>query len=380
MSASFNGDPLSAARSPQPRLSTLYARAFADDRDPLLLLRRPPENLHASTNMQSLAESHVNSSHELERFSYLSQAGWGSLLESTHMDGTQMYGASRLLDASGFTDTTVLGEPSKDEEIAALKAEIAALKRGVTLEDEKWRGEGSSPQRVANAVGQESQQNQSWKMLKQSVGLLHAKQEQPSVGARAPGAQQCASLSPAQERPLSPAQERPYAVPKGGVRFDASTGQVAEGFNVGEVPLPGAAMTEDECRRFGLPLGSKWVNNEAVKNPISPLQDPNIHKIHWNELPVISAPIGVVKPGTADPRSSCPSWRKFVLTTCLSAQVPRRVRTLEPVACRRCLLTLCRSPQRTAAERHLKNTFRIWRVPTESNCTGWWRKPCNVTW
>jgi len=314
-SATFNGDPLSAARSPQPRLSTLYARAFADDRDPLLLLRRPPENLHESTNMQSLEESHVNSSHELERSSYLSQAGWGSRsLESTHMDGTQMYGASRLLDASGFTDATVLGEPSKDAEIAALKAEIAALKRGVTLEDAKSvkARVASPPPRVANAVGQESYQNHSWQMLKQSVGLPYAKQEQPSVGGSAAGgsaagAQQCASLSPEKARPLSPAQERPYAVPKGGVRFDAFTGQVAEGFNVGEVPLPGAAMTEDECRRFGLPLGSKWVNNEAVKNPISPLQDPNIHKIHWNELPVISAPIGVVKPGTADPRSPCPS-------------------------------------------------------------------------
>lgn len=264
MSATFNGDPLSAARSPQPRLSTLYARAFAHDRDPLWLLRRPPENLHESTNMQSLAESHVNSSHELGRSSYLSQAGWGSTVESTHMDGTQMHGASRLLDASGFTEAAVLGEPSKDAEIAALKAEIAALKRG-----------------VANAVGQESQQNQSWNMLKQSVGLPDAKQEQPSVGARAPGVQQFASLSPAQARPLSPEQERPYAVLQGGVRFDA----------------------EDECMRFGLPLGSKWVNNEAVKNPISPLQDPNIHKIHWNELTMISAPISVVKPGTADPRS-----------------------------------------------------------------------------
>jgi hypothetical protein len=267
---SFNGDPLSAARSPEPRLSTLYARAFTDDRDPLLLMRPPPENLYESTHMQSLAESHINSSHELERSSYLSQAGWGSLWESTHRDGTQMDGTSRLLDASGFADAMVLGETSKDAEIAALKAEIAALKaekRGLTLE--------------------------SWETLKQS--LPHAKQEQPSVGASAPGAQQFASLSPA--------QERPSAVPKGGVRFDASTGQVAGGFNVGEVPLPGSIMTEDECRHFGLPLGSKWVDNEAVKNPISPLQDPNIHKIHWNELPVISAPIGVVKPGTADPRS-----------------------------------------------------------------------------
>ena len=83
----------------------------------------------------------------------------GTVIE--HRDGTQMDGTSRLLDASGFADAMVLGETSKDAEIAALKAEIAALKaekRRLTLE--------------------------SWEPLKQS--LPHAKQ--PSVGASAPWA------------------------------------------------------------------------------------------------------------------------------------------------------------------------------------------------
>jgi hypothetical protein len=234
-----NRDPLRAARS--PLLSTRFARAFAGQRDPLKLMAMPAESFegtHESTHVQSFAESHIQRSLEQSSLSQ-TQTEWGSLLEMTHMDGTQMNGSAHLLD----THYSAPGEERKY---------------------------GSA----------QSEQEQSWAQLKRSVCLPNASEEQPHRGA---------GQNPAA---LPREDDRPYAVPKGGVRFDPSTGQVAEGFNVGEVPLPGAPMSDDECLRFGLPPGSKWVNNEAVKNPISRLFDPAFKKVDWNELPVVGAPTG----------------------------------------------------------------------------------------
>eukprot|EP00961_Rhodomonas_salina_P132515 1783439-Rhodomonas_salina.1 len=43
---------------------------------------------------------------------------------------------------------------------------------------------------------------------------------------------------------------------------------------------------EEQCKRFGLPVGSLWVDQDAVRqSQIHPLFDPNRKKISWDELP-----------------------------------------------------------------------------------------------
>ena len=124
------------------------------------------------------------------------------------------------------------------------------------------------------------QQEQSWKLFKDSVDSAEVRIPVENYASRQ------RVQSPAEQQTGS-SNGRLHAVPKGGVRMDPTTGQVLAGIHVGEMPLPGANMTDDECRHFGIPVGSKWIDNEAVKNPISPLFDPGVNKVDWNELPVI---------------------------------------------------------------------------------------------
>lgn len=44
-------------------------------------------------------------------------------------------------------------------------------------------------------------------------------------------------------------------------------------------------MTEEECKRHGLPKGSLWLDEEAAKSVPHPLFDPGRSHISWDELP-----------------------------------------------------------------------------------------------
>jgi len=213
---------------------------YSSRRDPLDLMRVPCEgfgdSLHHSHNnrtMQStMMDSTMHSSH--------------GQMDSTHRSGMRTR-------TNGIVDGTLMN---------------GTQMHGTAMNGRMY----NSSQRSPATAQYSSQQEQSWAKLKRSVGI--------------PDGQRDRAFRELHSLQYATVKERPYAVPKGGVRMDPSTGQVASGVNVGEIPLPGKEMSGDECATYGLPPGSKWVDNEAVKNPVSPLFDPKIQKVDWNELAV----------------------------------------------------------------------------------------------
>jgi len=72
------------------------------------------------------------------------------------------------------------------------------------------------------------------------------------------------------------------------VRFGASTAKAADGHHSGELPAPEECMSPAECRRYGVPIGSKWVGDDALKQPANPQVDPHLQRIDWNQLPAVN--------------------------------------------------------------------------------------------
>jgi len=68
------------------------------------------------------------------------------------------------------------------------------------------------------------------------------------------------------------------------LKWDQS-GKMVAGTDIGEEPLPGGIMSDDDCKRHGLPKGARWLDEEAAKNIPHPLFDPSRQHINWDELP-----------------------------------------------------------------------------------------------
>ena len=66
----------------------------------------------------------------------------------------------------------------------------------------------------------------------------------------------------------------------------------ADGHLSGELPLAEERdeerMSPAECRRYGVPIGSKWVGDAALKRSASPQSDPRLQRIDWDQLPAVN--------------------------------------------------------------------------------------------
>lgn len=62
------------------------------------------------------------------------------------------------------------------------------------------------------------------------------------------------------------------------------------GVRARQVPgvLAGGQMSSEECRRYGVPLGSKWADSVVLKGSASPLNDSDVERIDWEQLPAVS--------------------------------------------------------------------------------------------
>ena len=85
--------------------------------------------------------------------------------------------------------------------------------------------------------------------------------------------------------PFAPMGQSRKASGHSALKWDERTGKVKAGTDIGEEPLPGNRMTDEECRRHGLPMGSLWLDENAAKSKPHPLFDPNRDHISWDELP-----------------------------------------------------------------------------------------------
>ena len=54
-----------------------------------------------------------------------------------------------------------------------------------------------------------------------------------------------------------------------GERLPIHTGSMPGGINISPRPLPGAQMSLGDCLRFSVPLGTRWVDTEAVTNDVA---------------------------------------------------------------------------------------------------------------
>lgn len=93
------------------------------------------------------------------------------------------------------------------------------------------------------------------------------------------------STSSSQNDPFTPMGQAPKASGHAALKWDARTGKMQAGTDIGEEPLPGNRMTDEECRRHGLPKGTLWLDENAAKSKPHPLFDPNREHISWDELP-----------------------------------------------------------------------------------------------
>jgi len=91
--------------------------------------------------------------------------------------------------------------------------------------------------------------------------------------------------SNASNDPFAPMGQPKKASGVSALKWDPRTGKLQSGTDIGEEPLPGNRMSDEECKRHGLPKGTLWLDEEAAKAVPHPLFDPGRKNISWDELP-----------------------------------------------------------------------------------------------
>ena len=87
------------------------------------------------------------------------------------------------------------------------------------------------------------------------------------------------------EGPFAPMGQPKKSSGVSALKWDPHTGKLQSGTDIGEDPLPGDRMTDEECKRHGLPRGTLWLDVDAAKSIPHPLFDPRRKNISWDELP-----------------------------------------------------------------------------------------------
>ena len=67
------------------------------------------------------------------------------------------------------------------------------------------------------------------------------------------------------EGPFAPMGQPKKSSGVSALKWDPHTGKLQSGTDIGEDPLPGDRMTDEECKRHGLPRGTLWLDVDAAK-------------------------------------------------------------------------------------------------------------------